>query len=125
MHVSIRPGVGCICNCAGAKLAPTGCVIMKIQLYMTYALWGYSYTCSMYCGGYSYTCRMYCGIQLYMSYVLWDTVKNVDVLWDTVTHGYTFIMYCGDTVIDVVCIVGYSYTCSMYCRVYSYTFIMY
>ena len=25
-------------------------------------------------GGYSYTCNMYCGIQLYMSYVLWDTV---------------------------------------------------
>ena len=24
-------------------------------------------------------------------------------------------MYCGDTVINVVCIVGYSYTCCMYC----------
>ena len=83
---------------------------------MLYVLWeivlhvvcivGYSYTCSMYCGGYSYTCNMYCGIshtcsmycgiQLYMWYVLWDTV------------------------ILVVCIVGYSYTCGMYCGIQLY-----
>ena len=51
--------------------------IVGIQLYMSYVLWGYSYTCPMYCVGYSYTCSMYCGIQLYMSYVLWDTVIHV------------------------------------------------
>ena len=36
---------------------------------------------------------MYCGIQLYMCYVLWG-------------HSYTCSMYCGDTVIHVVCIIG-------------------
>ena len=46
-------------------------------------LWGYSYTCHMYCVGYSYTCRMY-----YVGY------------------SYTCSMYCGDIVIHVVCIVG-------------------
>ena len=33
--------------------------------------------------GYSYTCRMYCRV-----------------------YSYAFIMYCGDTVTHVVCIVG-------------------
>ena len=44
---------------------------------------------------------MCCGIQLYMLYVLWDIVTRV------------------------ICIVGYSYTCSIYCRGYSYTCSMY
>ena len=29
-------------------------------------------------------------------------------------------MYCGDTVIHVVCIVGHSYTCRMYCGIQLY-----
>ena len=60
---------------------------------MSYVLWGYSYTC-----------RMYCVIQLYMSYELCDTIIHV-------------VRIVGDAVIHVVCIVyceGYSYTCRMY-----------
>ena len=33
-------------------------------------------------------------------------------------------MYCGDTVIHVVCIVGYSYTCCMYCGIQLYNHVV-
>ena len=42
-----------------------------------------------------------------MSYVLWIQLKCRYI----VGYSYTCIMYCG----------GYSHTCRMYCRVYSYT----
>ena len=38
---------------------------------------GYSYLCRMYCMVYSYTGSMYVGMQLHMSYVLWDIVIHV------------------------------------------------
>ena len=70
-----------------------------------------------------YTCSMYCGIQLYMSYVLWDTVIHVVcIVGDTVIHVVCIVgdtvIY--DTVIHVVCIVGYSYTCRMHCGIQLY-----
>ena len=74
--------------------------------------------------GYSYTCNMYCGIQLYMSYALWGTVIHIIyIAGDTVIHvvcivGNTVIH---DTVIySIVCIVGYSYTCRMFCGIQLY-----
>ena len=87
IHVVCIVGYSYTCSmyCGGYSYTVSTCIVY---------CGGYSYTCSMYCGGYSYTCRMYCvlwGIQLYISYVL------------------------GDTVIHVVCIVGYSYACRMYC----------
>ena len=73
--------------------------------------------------GYSYTCSMYCGIQLYMSYVLWDTVIHVVcIVGDTVIHVVCIVgnTVMHDTVIHTVCIVGYSYTCRMLCGIQLY-----
>ena len=57
-----------------------------------------------------------------MSYVLWDIVIHVVCI---VGYSYTCSMYCGDAVIHVVCIVGIQLYMQYVLCGYSYTCSMY